>query len=296
VNQPETGAPGAILTEPKSTAVKMARSSNQYIRLTPLGTYGSKVSSGFSVEYWLKTANSTDHQNVFGTANAPSYDTDFLVDIGYAGAAGRLRLYCRDNHRDRFEIDFYPGGKNAKIFDQQWHHVVHVYDPGARSAPFRLYIDGELQNVMVGRKVGAPKFAAFTSPMTLGSMDLRGDVTDSFDGTLGEVAFYTAPLSGDQVLKHYRAAGYREHAREPEPPKSARREFGFPAPTPMGNANPSVRHEVAVNVPTNLTLERNPAQYVVEMRWKIFETDVPPQHFWSPHGKNYQVILEGAVK
>ena len=36
--------------------------------------------------------------------------------------------------------------------------------------------------------------------------------------------------------------------------------------------------------------------YVVEMRWKIFETDVPPQHMWSPHGKKYKVILEGTVK
>jgi hypothetical protein len=228
VNQPDTGVPGAILTEPQNTAVKMARSRNQYIKLTPLGNYGSKVSSGFSVEYWLKTANATDHQNVFGTANAPSYDTDFLVDVGYGGVAGRLRLYCRDNHRDRFEIDFFPEGKNIKIYDEQWHHVVHVYDPRARNVPFRLYIDGELQNVKVGRKVGAPKFAAFTSPMTLGSMDLRGDVTDSFDGALDEVAFYTAPLSGEQVLKHYRAAGYQEHERGTEPPQDAPRISGRP--------------------------------------------------------------------
>ncbi|HEY3899805.1 MAG TPA: LamG domain-containing protein [Chthoniobacter sp.] len=221
VNEPDTGVPGAILTDSENTAVKLARSLNQYIYLTPLGAYGSNLSSGFSVEYWLKTANSTDHQNVFGTANAPGYRTDFLVDIGYAGAAGRLRLYCRDNRSHRFEIDFYPEGKNINIYDLRWHHIVHVYDPKAANANdrFRFYIDGERQDITVGREVGVPAVSAFTSPMTLGSMDLRGDVTDSFDGALDEVAFYTAPLSGEQVAKHYQAAGYHEH--EPEPPRAA---------------------------------------------------------------------------
>jgi len=148
-------------------------------------------------------------------------------------------------------------------------------------------------------------------------------------------------------------------------------ELGFPEPTPVANANPSVRHEVNVQVPAKFTVERQPewievtvdladskvekitvgknmvtgmeytfvaypkegnppavrpggAQisridfmganhifnrkfgglpeegkgYVVEMRWKIFETDIPPQHFWMPHGNGskYKVILEGTIK
>jgi hypothetical protein len=30
--------------------------------------------------------------------------------------------------------------------------------------------------------------------------------------------------------------------------------------------------------------------YVVELELSAFETDIPPQHDWSPHSKNYKVL------
>jgi hypothetical protein len=33
-------------------------------------------------------------------------------------------------------------------------------------------------------------------------------------------------------------------------------------------------------------------KYVVEIDLTAFETDIPPQHDWEPHGKNYKVLWQ----
>jgi hypothetical protein len=37
-------------------------------------------------------------------------------------------------------------------------------------------------------------------------------------------------------------------------------------------------------------------KYVVELELIVFETDIPPQHLWSPHGKNYKVLWQRTLK
>jgi hypothetical protein len=37
-------------------------------------------------------------------------------------------------------------------------------------------------------------------------------------------------------------------------------------------------------------------KYVIEVELTIFETDVPPQHDWCPHGKNYKVLWRRTLK
>lgn len=214
MNDPEAGVEGAIVSDPKGKAVHFERAKEQYIKLSKLGNYGVRISSGFAVEFWLKSADAKDHQNVLGTANLPDYVTDFLVDIGYGGKEGRLRLYCRDNKKNRFEANFYPDRQKTDLYDDHWHHLVYVYDPKQKDADqVELYIDGVKQALEVARKEGRlPKFSDFNDPLTLGAMDLRGKVEDFLDGSLDEVAFYPAPLSPEQIIKHYQAAGYNSHA------------------------------------------------------------------------------------
>jgi hypothetical protein len=193
-------------------------------------------------------------------------------------------------------------------------------------------------------------------------MNLRGAISESLDGSLDDVAFYSTRLSPDQIARHYRAAGYKER------PRSAQHSFGFPLIPLVENADPSARHEVTVQVPAKFTVERKPdlmivtadltdpkpekmtvgenmvtgmeyrfvaypkgdpapakedgfamtsrvdfvganhlfnqrfggvpeegKAYTVEMRWKIFETDIPPQHHWAPQGKKYKVLLDGTI-
>src|SRR5581483_2119047 len=118
---PSAGNPGAITRDPENKSVSFARAQSQFIQLTALGKFGTSMTHGFTVEYWLKTANSTDHQTIFGTASGPGFITDFLSDIAYTGHTKLLRMYIRDNHENRYEVEFYPGGRNSDIYDNAWH-------------------------------------------------------------------------------------------------------------------------------------------------------------------------------
>ena len=36
--------------------------------------------------------------------------------------------------------------------------------------------------------------------------------------------------------------------------------------------------------------------YVVEMDLALFETDIPPQHMWSPYSKNYKILWKRTLR
>jgi hypothetical protein len=230
-NDPALAVPGALANEPQSRAVTFRRAQAQYAWLTNFGQFGSRMTNGCTAEYWLKTGNATDHQTIFGVANGPGYINDFLADIAYNGTRNRLRLYIRDNRWNRYEVNFQAGGQNANIFDNAWHHIVHVYAPKAAELEDRVvfYIDGVRQKVAVLHKGNAPVFANFNHPLTLGAMDLRGKQPDHLDGSLDEVAFYTTPLSAEQVKRHHAVATGNLVASAGGPATLARSE-GAPSP------------------------------------------------------------------
>lgn len=215
-NNPATGTSGAIANDADNKAVSFDRAKGQYIQLTNFGKFGTSISSGFTVEYWLRTSNFTDHQTIFGTANGPGYVTDFLSDIAYGGEKKRLRMYIRDNHMNRYGADCYPVGRNINIYDNAWHHIVQIYDPKASGIhKLQFYVDGQRQITTMMHKGGVPQFTDFNHPLTLGVMDLRGTQPDHLDGSLDEVAFYTSVLTPEQILSHYRASGAEDHMRKP---------------------------------------------------------------------------------
>ncbi|HSI11141.1 MAG TPA: LamG-like jellyroll fold domain-containing protein [Chthoniobacter sp.] len=217
-NGVSVGTSGAIIHDPENKAASFARDNNQSIQLTTFGKFGSSMTGGFTVEYWLKTVNFTDHQTIFGTANGPGFITDFLSDIAYRGEKKRLRLYIRDNHEDRFEAEFYPGGRNINIYDGAWHYIAQVYSPrGGGNNKVVFYVDGIRQTITLIHK-GPPRnpvFSDFNNPLSVGVMDLRGTESDHLDGSLDEMAFYTSALSPEQIMSHYRASGAADHMRFP---------------------------------------------------------------------------------
>jgi len=182
---PFVGKPGAITRDPENKSVSFDRAKSQFIQLTTLGKFGTSMTHGFTVEYWLKTANFKDHQTIFGTASGPGFITDFLSDIAYNGHTKQLRMYIRDNHEDRYEVEFFPGGQNRDIYDNTWHHIVQVYAPtAAANQKAQFYVDGIRQTVTMehkGASRGDPVFSDFNEPLTLGAMNLRGAVQDPFD-------------------------------------------------------------------------------------------------------------------
>jgi alpha-tubulin suppressor-like RCC1 family protein len=208
VNGPTVGTAGAIYTDALSTAVAFTAANSQYVRLTTMGSFGSSMGTGFSVEFWIKDSDSTTNRTILGTANTASNQTDFLLDIAYAGNAGRLRLYYRDDGDNRYEAQFYPTGGNINIFDNAWHHVVQVYDPtaGALNDKALFYVDGIRQTATVTLAGSSPAASNFNQPMILGGLNSHGSVGSYLQGSLDEVAFYESKLSVGQVQSHFQAA------------------------------------------------------------------------------------------
>jgi len=217
-NNPTVGEPGAISSDPENKSVSFTRTQSQFIRLTEFGRFGSSMTHGFTVEYWLKTTNFTDHQTILGTANGPGFITDFLADIAYTSHTKLLRMYIRDDHEDRYEAEFYPTGRNINIYDAAWHHIVQVYAPktGGANNKVQFYVDGVRQTITLehkGAARGNPLFSDFNQPLSLGAMNLRGTQQDPLDGSLDEVAFYASVLSPEQIMAHYRASGAADQLR-----------------------------------------------------------------------------------
>jgi len=59
------------------------------------------------------------------------------------------------------------------------------------------------------------------------------------------------------------------------------------------NLGTSIWHITADRVPINPMSKQ---KYVVEMDLTVFETDIPPQHMWSPPSKNYKVLWQRTLK
>jgi hypothetical protein len=205
---PDVGVAGAIRGEPGNTAVAFSRAKRQFVQLTTFGDFGTNMTQGFTVEFWLKASDARTYQVILGTTSSPSYITDFLVDIAYGKKPGRLRLYYRDDQWRRYEANFYTGPGTAKIFDDAWHLITQVYDPQTPDANDRVqfYVDGVKQTITVFQGKGVPSSSDFNQALTLGALNNRGAVQGHLEGSLDEVAFYKHVLTPQQILNHYRAA------------------------------------------------------------------------------------------
>jgi hypothetical protein len=211
-NSPTVGETGALLSDPANTAICFDKSQSQYIELTTLGDYGSAMIEGFTVEYWLKTTDPTAPQSFLGSIRKkdvqsdPYFRSNFFIAVG--DLDNHLRLYFRDDNWNRYGIACHRDDLTVDLFDGQWHHMVSVYDPSGIDLEDRMiwYLDGERQEVEVWIKKGIPSNFTFNVPMILGAQNFRGEIRGHFNGCLDEVAFYTRPLTEEEVLSHYQAA------------------------------------------------------------------------------------------
>ncbi len=208
-NNPTLGMASPIATDPGDTAVHFNRNKSTYAELTRLGDYGTRLFQGFSVEFWLNSSNAGNYQAIMGTNN-PGSATAFIVDIANH-TAGELRIYFRDEGYSRYEHRFYSlDPLNPGIFDGVWHHIVYAFDPTISLVQDRvsLYIDGQQEAISSTTLGGGTpdSFSNFVYPMTVAAWNNRGTVQAFLGGSLDEAAFYTHPLSMEEVLSHYNAA------------------------------------------------------------------------------------------
>ena len=127
------------------------------------------------------------------------FDNPWATILSKGDSAWRLE---RDNTGNTLRFDLTgvtPLGLvgSRPVNDQQWHHVVGVYDGRAKY----LFIDGELD-----------AWTPATGTIAQNKFDVMlGDNAEvgkrSWHGTLDEVALYTRALTAREVLDHYQAGG-----------------------------------------------------------------------------------------
>lgn len=165
---------------------------------TANGTAGAQTAQGaintFSIEAWFKTTSTVGGKIVgFGnsqTATSSVYDRHIYVDN-----AGRVVFGV--NSGGAKVLASAPGLNNGN-----WHHVVATLS----SAGMRLYVDG----AQVGSSATPTAGQAYTGYWRIGGDNVNGwpykPSSPWLNGTIDNVAIYSAALSASQVSSHYTLA------------------------------------------------------------------------------------------
>ncbi len=156
-----------------------------------------ELGATYSVELWFWNGLPSDVRAVTGClfacgADARNASGECLVIGGKDLSPGRLVFCCGD-------------GANASlagatsIVPKTWNHVVLVREAGK----IRVYLNGcqtpEISGDVAGTQGSAPQ-------VVLGA---RSDGSFSLEGKLDEAAVYARALSGEEIAKHFAAAGVK---------------------------------------------------------------------------------------
>ncbi|GAA0581308.1 hypothetical protein GCM10010394_07430 [Streptomyces crystallinus] len=152
-----------------------------------------------AIELWFRTAKpgviAADQARV---PNDPAGAGAAYSPLMYVGADGKLRGHWWSASGSG-TTDF---GSKATVTDNAWHHAVL----SASGTTQTLYLDGEKQADYTGAAADQTTTRTFLGAgFTKGWISSPSDVS-YFDGSLAEVAFYDAPLTEDEVGRHYSAA------------------------------------------------------------------------------------------
>lgn len=157
------------------------------------------LTNTFSVEAWFQTTSTTGGL-LIGASNDNGGNRDRLL---YMGNDGRLHF------------GVYPGSvrmvdSDASYNDGAWHHVVATLGQGGQ----QLYVDGKL----VDSRTDTISAQSYSGYWAIGGYSLSGwpdrPSSDSFTGSIDNVAVYRTQLSSVDVAAHTAAIG---GAVEPEP-------------------------------------------------------------------------------
>jgi len=141
----------------------------------------------FSIAAWVKTSNSGGDNTIL--AKEPGNDHYNMRVV-----SGKVRLFVQgNNNQNRWEYS------NNPVADNNWHHVVGVYD--AFESDIIIYIDGSEVSTTVGG-TGNPDVVNPNSPLRIGKLYPTGG-TSFFDGLIDEVRIYNRFLSEREIRNHY---------------------------------------------------------------------------------------------
>jgi len=195
------GTAGALLNESDA-----ASTLNGTITGNALGQNTTNAPDTFTVETWVKT-NTTRGGSIVAFANPINGSSGRYDRVVYMDNSGRIWFGVNNGA--------YQSVNSAQAYNNnQWHLVTASMSP----AGMRLYVDGAL----VGSRADVTSGLGFQGDWQLGTANLAGRTaapsSNSFLGSIDEVAIYPTALSATRVAAHYTA---RTGVAAPQPPVAA---------------------------------------------------------------------------
>ncbi len=200
---------GTIVGDPKVVAGKVGDAlefdgSDDYVNLTNLGDFGSKVGTS-TFEAWVKTDFKKDWTSLFkvlddGCNMAWAIDVNRSAKAGFPLAEDIVHYYVRQQGAAgcsdiAVEIEF-------ALSDGKWHHVVFAIEDAAE-AKLSIYMDSEPQEIIVGKEKNLDAFVPFVRPVYIGAANNRGKVEKHFPGVIDEVRIYDRALTAGEVTQNF---------------------------------------------------------------------------------------------
>lgn len=195
VGTPTLGAAG-IPGDSGGAAVTFDGSGSQEIDIATLTSF--PTTGDHSLEIWFTEAAAANNGGLAGYGNFGGADGDAII--------------VRTGATNTIVVDWLSGdlliGTAGGNFDGDsiWHHLVVTYDGGTTTRT--IYFDGA--------SIGSDTPTA-TPNFTLTAFSIGTVSGNNFEGSLSDVAVYTAALSSGQVSAHYTAG---TSAAPPNPPTS----------------------------------------------------------------------------
>ncbi|MDJ0376193.1 LamG-like jellyroll fold domain-containing protein [Cryobacterium sp. PH31-L1] len=178
---PVLGSAGALAGDPDTAA---------YFGGSAYGRAPHSLNTDFSIELWLKSVSSkgsTCQAWSDGTAMTYTTSNGGNLRVGVSLCAGQIIAGSNTNNSAANIVS--ATGYN----DGEWHHVVFTR---AGAGSIVLYVDGAAVKTLAG-PAGTP---------TTTTLNFAGSSSNTYVGTLDEIAVYNTVLSADTVAAH-QAAG-----------------------------------------------------------------------------------------
>ena len=156
--------------------------------------------SGFSVEFWMKSAMAGEPQFIIN-----HQDSDSNTGLGWhtrLGGSNVITFLVSDG------TDYWETTASGNVADENWHHIICVYNPQTNS---KIYINGSLNVTKSGTTSGGGGAIAAIQPvgdLIIGNR--RGTNDQAYIGQLDDIKIYEKQLGVTEVLRNYKA-GKRSH-------------------------------------------------------------------------------------
>ncbi|OKL38397.1 hypothetical protein A3841_06660 [Pontibacter flavimaris] len=149
--------------------------------------------SSFTIELWMKASGTASDNQVFIGRDAK--DNNMIWWLGM-NTEGYPQFDLFDNNPDRSKGGFSLVGRDIKVNDNKWHHIVVVRDGRLRLN--KLYVDG----YSVGNfQYDYTHNFESGSPVNIGFLDLNNGY--GYNGLLDELMVYNRDLTENEVRARY---------------------------------------------------------------------------------------------